>query len=106
VRTARSAKNIQGQEAPIVIYCITTSTHADALHGMGFLCSLNRLHVAIPPAKELRRTKSVRRVGLARLTRWHFEDWDICLRCSTLITGSGFINRQPAEADMLGRFIQ
>jgi superfamily I DNA and/or RNA helicase len=36
----------QGQEAPIVIYSMTTSTHADAPRGMNFLYSLNRLNVA------------------------------------------------------------
>jgi AAA domain len=36
----------QGQEAPVVIYSLTTSTQADAPHGMEFLYSLNRLNVA------------------------------------------------------------
>jgi uncharacterized protein len=36
----------QGQEAAIVIYSMTTSTHADAPRGMEFLYSLNRLNVA------------------------------------------------------------
>jgi superfamily I DNA and/or RNA helicase len=36
----------QGREAPIVIYSITTSTHADAPRGINFLYSLNRLNVA------------------------------------------------------------
>ena len=43
----------QGQEAPIVIYSMTTSTHADAPRGMGFLYSLNRLNVATSRAKAL-----------------------------------------------------
>jgi superfamily I DNA and/or RNA helicase len=43
----------QGQEAPIVIYSMTTSTHADAPRGMGFLYSLNRLNVATPRARAL-----------------------------------------------------
>jgi uncharacterized protein len=33
----------QGQEAPIVIYSMTTSSHADAPRGMDFLYSANRL---------------------------------------------------------------
>jgi uncharacterized protein len=41
----------QGQEAPIVIYSMTTSTHADAPRGMNFLYSLNRLNVATSRAK-------------------------------------------------------
>lgn len=41
----------QGQEAAIVIYSMTTSTHADAPRGMGFLYSLNRLNVATSRAK-------------------------------------------------------
>jgi uncharacterized protein len=41
----------QGQEAPIVIYSLTTSTHADAPRGMSFLYSLNRLNVATSRAK-------------------------------------------------------
>ena len=43
----------QGQEAPIVIYSMTTSTHADAPRGMDFLYSLNRLNVATSRAKAL-----------------------------------------------------
>ncbi|WP_311979657.1 C-terminal helicase domain-containing protein [Bradyrhizobium canariense] len=36
----------QGQEAPIVIYSMTTSSHLDAPRGMEFLYSANRLNVA------------------------------------------------------------
>jgi hypothetical protein len=36
----------QGQEAPVVIYSLTTSSPADAPRGMEFLYSLNRLNVA------------------------------------------------------------
>lgn len=43
----------QGQEAPIVIYSITTSSHADAPRGMEFLYSANRLNVATSRAKAL-----------------------------------------------------
>ena len=41
----------QGQQAPMVIYSMTTSTHADAPRGMEFLYSLNRLNVATSRAK-------------------------------------------------------
>ena len=41
----------QGQEAPIVIYSMTTSTHSDAPRGMSFLYSLNRLNVATSRAR-------------------------------------------------------
>lgn len=41
----------QGQEAPIVVYSMTTSTPSDAPHGMEFLYSLNRLNVATSRAK-------------------------------------------------------
>ena len=41
----------QGQQAPIVIYSMTTSTHADAPRGMNFLYSLNRLNVATSRAQ-------------------------------------------------------
>jgi uncharacterized protein len=41
----------QGQEAPVVIYSMTTSSHADAPRGMEFLYSLNRLNVATSRAK-------------------------------------------------------
>jgi uncharacterized protein len=41
----------QGQEAPLAIYSMTTSTHADAPRSMGFLYSLNRLNVATSRAK-------------------------------------------------------
>lgn len=41
----------QGQEAPIAIYSMATSSHADAPRGMEFLYSTNRLNVAISRAK-------------------------------------------------------
>jgi uncharacterized protein len=41
----------QGQEAPIAIYSLATSTYADAPRGMEFLYSLNRLNVATSRAK-------------------------------------------------------
>ena len=41
----------QGQEAPVVIYSMATSTPADAPHGMEFLYSLNRLNVATSRAR-------------------------------------------------------
>jgi hypothetical protein len=41
----------QGQEAPLVIYSMTTSSHADAPRGMEFLYSLNRFNVATSRAK-------------------------------------------------------
>jgi superfamily I DNA and/or RNA helicase len=41
----------QGQEKPIVIYSMTTSSHADAPRGMEFLYSSNRLNVATSRAK-------------------------------------------------------
>jgi uncharacterized protein len=41
----------QGQEAPVAIYSMATSTHADAPRGMEFLYSLNRLNVATSRAK-------------------------------------------------------
>jgi hypothetical protein len=41
----------QGQEAPIVIYSMTTSTHTDAPRGMNFLYNLNRLNVATSRAR-------------------------------------------------------
>jgi uncharacterized protein len=41
----------QGQQAPVVIYSMTTSTPEDAPRGMEFLYSLNRLNVAISRAQ-------------------------------------------------------
>ncbi|HEY3236557.1 MAG TPA: TM0106 family RecB-like putative nuclease, partial [Polyangiaceae bacterium] len=43
----------QGQEAPIVIYSLTTSTADDAPRGLDFLYSLNRLNVATSRARAL-----------------------------------------------------
>jgi predicted RecB family nuclease len=48
---AGTVDKFQGQEAPIVIYSMTTSTHADAPRGMNFLYSLKRLNVAISRAR-------------------------------------------------------
>jgi AAA domain len=44
----------QGQEAPLVIYSMITSSYADAPRGMEFLCSSNRLNVATSRAKCVR----------------------------------------------------
>jgi hypothetical protein len=41
----------QGQEAPIVIYSMTSSSAADAPRGMGFLFSRNRMNVATSRAR-------------------------------------------------------
>lgn len=41
----------QGQEAPVVIFSLTTSTPEDAPRGMDFLYSLNRLNVAVSRAR-------------------------------------------------------
>ena len=41
----------QGQEAPIAIYSMATSSHADAPRGMEFLYSSNRINVAISRAR-------------------------------------------------------
>jgi uncharacterized protein len=41
----------QGQEAPVVIYSMTTSSPTDAPHGMEFLYSLNRFNVATSRAQ-------------------------------------------------------
>ncbi|MBZ7924995.1 TM0106 family RecB-like putative nuclease [Ensifer adhaerens] len=41
----------QGQEAPVAIFSLATSSHADAPRGMEFLYSANRLNVAISRAK-------------------------------------------------------
>jgi uncharacterized protein len=43
----------QGQEAPIVIYSITTSSYLDAPRGMEFLYSSNRLNVASSRARAI-----------------------------------------------------
>ena len=43
----------QGQEAPVVIYSITTSSYLDAPHGMEFLYSPNRLNVATSRARAI-----------------------------------------------------
>ena len=40
-----------GQEAPLVIYSLATSSHTDAPRGMEFLYSANRLNVATSRAK-------------------------------------------------------
>lgn len=43
----------QGQQAPVVIYSMTTSSPEDAPHGMEFLYSLNRLNVATSRAQAM-----------------------------------------------------
>jgi len=48
---AGTVDRFQGQEAPVVIYSMTTSVPEDAPHGMEFLYSLNRLNVATSRAR-------------------------------------------------------
>lgn len=48
---AGTVDKFQGQEAPVVIYSMSTSSHEDAPRGMEFLYSLNRLNVATSRAK-------------------------------------------------------
>lgn len=48
---AGTVDKFQGQEAPVAIYSVTTSSHADAPRGMEFLYSLNRLNVATSRAQ-------------------------------------------------------
>jgi predicted RecB family nuclease len=48
---AGTVDRFQGQEAPIVIYSLTTSTAADAPRGMEFLYSPNRFNVATSRAR-------------------------------------------------------
>lgn len=48
---AGTVDKFQGQEAPIAIYSMATSSYADAPRGMEFLYSLNRLNVATSRAK-------------------------------------------------------
>jgi uncharacterized protein len=43
----------QGQEAPVVIYSMATSSAAEAPRGIDFLYSLHRLNVAISRAQGL-----------------------------------------------------
>jgi hypothetical protein len=48
---AGTVDRFQGQEAPVVIFSMTTSAPEDAPHGMEFLYSLNRLNVATSRAR-------------------------------------------------------
>jgi len=41
----------QGQEAPVVLFSMATSSPADAPRGMEFLYSQNRLNVAVSRAR-------------------------------------------------------
>ena len=43
----------QGQEAPVVIYSMTSTSADDAPRGVGFLYDLNRLNVAVSRAQAL-----------------------------------------------------
>lgn len=43
----------QGQQAPVVIYSLASSSAEDAPRGVGFLCDLHRLNVAVSRARAL-----------------------------------------------------
>jgi uncharacterized protein len=55
IRNARigTVDKFQGQQAPVVIYSLTTSSPEDAPRGMEFLYSLNRLNVATSRAQAM-----------------------------------------------------
>ncbi len=55
LRNARvgTVDKFQGQEAPVVIYSLTTSSPEEAPRGMEFLYSLNRLNVATSRARAI-----------------------------------------------------
>src|SRR5262245_43787728 len=55
MRDARvgTVDKFQGQEAPVVIYSLTTSSPEEAPRGMEFLYSLNRLNVATSRARAM-----------------------------------------------------
>jgi len=84
----RHVDKFQGQEAPVVIYSMTTSSPEDAPRGMEFLFSLNRLNVATSRAMSavilvgsrgcLRRSAGRRgrcswRMRCARFGRWRLR---------------------------------
>ena len=50
-REGGTVDKFQGQQAPVVIYSLTTSSPEDAPRGMEFLYSLNRLNVATSRAQ-------------------------------------------------------
>jgi uncharacterized protein len=47
----KSVDRFQGQEAPVVIYSMTTSSPEEAPHGMEFLFNRHRLNVATSRAR-------------------------------------------------------
>ena len=53
MRGGHRLDKFQGQQAPLVIYSLTTSTQEDAPRGMEFLYSLNRLNVATSRAQAI-----------------------------------------------------
>jgi hypothetical protein len=74
----------QGQQAPVVIYSLTTSTPEDAPRGMEFLYSLNRLNVATSRAQAVvivvgsprllePECRSPRQMQLANALCWYVE---------------------------------
>ena len=48
-----TVERFQGQEAPVVVYSMAASSADDAGRGIDFLCSLNRLNVAVSRARAL-----------------------------------------------------
>lgn len=61
-----SVDKFQGQEAPVVIVSMCTSDANDALRGLEFLLSKNRLNVALSRAKALAVVVGSPRLGMAK----------------------------------------
>ena len=68
----------QGQEAPIVIYSMATSSHSDAPRGMEFLYSATRGEIDYVASNRLCKPDASDRPGLRTghcdVAYWHFSD--------------------------------
>jgi len=100
----------QGQEAPVVIFSMATSSAEDLPRGLDFLLSLNRLNVAISRAQALAvlvfspalldvEARSVRQLVLAN-TLCRFTE-EAALVDSASVDGAGDVLVEPVDAAVL-----
>jgi uncharacterized protein len=94
----------QGQEAPIVVYSMTTSTPEDAPRGMEFLYSLNRLNVATSRARCL--TVVVASPELLRVHCRTPRQMRLVNALCRLVEGTARPGRQPLTATARKRSTQ
>jgi superfamily I DNA and/or RNA helicase len=81
----------QGQQAPVVIYSMTTLSPEDAPRGMEFLYSLNGLNVATSRSLTCAFSPSICRTSSCRMSSCGYVDWSFLDRANNALGSRSWI---------------